>query len=144
MTNDTWKKCRKSNDMNIVTSKWIFIVKYTLNESVNRYKTRLVARDFTQVYKVNFTEIFASTMKINSLRTLLTIMTLENMKVEQVNVNNVFIESFLKEKIYMQASFELRLKTERVLLLRRSLYDLKQFAREWNRKCNKTLTKLEF
>ena len=105
-------------------------MKYALNESVNRYKTRFVARDFTQVYKVNFTEIFASTMKINSLRTLLVIMTFENMKVEQVNVNNVFIESSLKEEIYMQTSFELRLKTERVLLLRRSLYDLKQFARE--------------
>ena len=47
------------------------------------------------------------------------------MKVEQVNVNNVFIESFLKEEIYMQALFELRLKTERVLLLRRNLYNLK-------------------
>ena len=105
-------------------------MKYALNESVNRYKTRLVARDFTQVYKVNFIEIFASTMKINSLRTLLTIITLENIKVEQVNVNNVFIELSLKKEIYMQASFELKLKTERILLLRRSLYNLKQFARE--------------
>ena len=105
-------------------------MKYALNESVNRYKTRLVARDFTQVYKVNFTEIFASTMKINSLRTLLIIITFENIKVEQVNVNNVFIELSLKEEIYMQALFELKLKTERVLLLRRSLYNLKQFVRE--------------
>ena len=100
-------------------------MKYALNKSVNRYKTRLVARDFTQVYKVNFTEIFASIMKINSLRTLLVIITFENMKVEQVNVNNVFIELSLKEEIYMQALFKLRLKTERVLLLRRSLYNLK-------------------
>ena len=83
-------------------------------------------------------------MKIDSLRLLLAFMAIEDMEAEQVDVNNAFTESDLREKIYMQAPNGLHIKFNKVLLLLKSLYDLKQSAREWNQKCDKALTKLGF
>ena len=75
---------------------------------------------------------------------LLAFMTLENMETEQVDIANAFTESELNEIIYMHASPGLNLGNERVLRLLRSLYGLKQSARQWNRKCDKAFKRLGF
>ena len=142
--NDTWEETRRPLDTNVVTSKWVFTVKYAPNGSVDRYKARLVARGFTQVYGEDYTETFAPTLRVDSLRILLALMALEDMEAEQVDVNNAFTESDLKEAIYMHSPPGMELKNGRVLRLLRSLYGLKQSAREWNRKCDKALKKLGF
>ena len=144
MANGTWEEVRKPDGINMVTSKWVFTVKYAPNGSVERYKARLVARGFTQIYGLDYTATFAPTMRIDSLRLLLALMALEDMEAEQVDVNNAFTESELKEKIYMLAPNGLSIKSGRVLLLLKSLYGLKQSAREWNQKCDRALVKLEF
>lgn len=62
IANGTWEYCKRPRDQNIVTSKWIFKVKYTYNNLVNRYKARLVARGFTQVFGIDYDKTFAPTL----------------------------------------------------------------------------------
>ena len=144
LANGTFEEARKPNDHNIVTAKWVFTVKYAPDGSIERYKARLVARGFSQVYGLDYTETFAPTLRIDSLRILLVIMALEDMEAEQVDITNAFTESELDEVIYMYAPPGLDVKKGRVLRLLRSLYGLKQSARQWNRKCDKALKKLGF
>lgn len=143
-SNETWEESRRPLDVNVVTSKWVFVVKYAANGAVDRYKARLVARGFTQVYGVDYEETFAPTLRADSLRILLALMALENMEAEQVDVNNAFTESDLNEVIYMHPPKGMKLKNGRVLRLLKSLYGLKQSAREWNHRCNKVLKKMGF
>ena len=46
--NGTWDIVKLLVGKKVVVSKWVFIVKYQSNGSINRYKARLVAKGFTQ------------------------------------------------------------------------------------------------
>ena len=55
--------------------KWVFIVKYKANGSLERYKARLVAKGYTQTYEVNYQETFALVSKMNVVHVLLSLAT---------------------------------------------------------------------
>ena len=97
-----------------------------IDNTLNKFKVKLVVKEFSQMFEVNYIDIFVSTMKFDTLRLFLVIVALKNLKCHQVNINNVFIESFLKEIIYMKFSLEINLFSRQVLLIRRNLYELKQ------------------
>lgn len=40
----------------MVGCKWVFIVKYKLDETVERYKTRLVAKGYAHTYEIDYQE----------------------------------------------------------------------------------------
>jgi hypothetical protein len=42
-----------------VTSKWIYKIKHTVDESIERHKTRFVARGFSHVEGIDYEETFA-------------------------------------------------------------------------------------
>ena len=63
-----------------VKCKWVFKIKNNENEQVMRYKVRLIAQDFLQVYSVNFTETFTLIVRRELLRIFLIIVTLYNLK----------------------------------------------------------------
>ena len=70
---------------------------------LDKLKARLVARDFSQIYGMDFTDTFAPTIKFDTLRLFLVIIALENLECYQVDVNNTFTESFPNEVIYINA-----------------------------------------
>lgn len=50
---------------------WVFTIKYKPDGTVDKYKTRLVARGFTQTYGIDYQETFAHVAKINNILVLL-------------------------------------------------------------------------
>ena len=63
MANKTWETSDLSKDRKAITYKWVFKIKYNPNETIDRYKARLVARGFTQVEGIDFDKTFALTMR---------------------------------------------------------------------------------
>ena len=102
------------------------------------------ADTLTQQFEVDFEDTFAFIARFDILRLFMTIVVLKNLECHQVDVNNVFIEFFLKKTIYMIASFELKISFNKILRVLRLLYELKQVARDWHNKCVKMLLKLDF
>ena len=45
---ETWKLVSAPTDAVIVSCRWVFTLKYRLDGSVDRYKTRLVAKGYAQ------------------------------------------------------------------------------------------------
>jgi hypothetical protein len=56
--NETWGLFKLPSGRNLVGSKWVF--KKNMNDAgqVENFKARLVAKDYSQVEGVNFSEIF--------------------------------------------------------------------------------------
>lgn len=130
--NSTWKVVVPPKGTNIVSSKWVFTVKTTQAGGVERFKARLVARGFSQVHGEDYHETFAPTVRMDTLRLFFALAAAEDLECRQYDIKNAFTESHLKEKIYMAAPEGFGVKRGQVLEILRSLYGLKQAARDWN------------
>jgi hypothetical protein len=67
-----------------------------------RYKARLVVKGFAQNKGIDFDEIFSSVVKMTSIRTILSLMVVEYLHFEQLDIKTNFLHGDLEEEIYMQ------------------------------------------
>ena len=80
-------------------NKWIYRLKEE-DGGKNRYKDRLVVKGFAQKKGIDFDEIF-SHVKMTSIRTTLSIVAVEDLHLEQLDVKTTFLHGELEEEIYM-------------------------------------------
>ena len=100
-------------------------MKYTDQQTIDRYKTRLVARGFTQIYGIDYSDIYTLTLGADTLRLLLAIIAIKDIEAYQVDVNNAFIESIFHNIIYIYSFEGLKVSNRYVFLVVKSLYGLK-------------------
>ncbi|KAI0992649.1 hypothetical protein K3495_g15536, partial [Podosphaera aphanis] len=130
--NNTWREEIPPLGVNLVSTKWVFTVKYKLDGTFDRFKARLVARGFTQQYGVDYTETFAPTVQMATMRAFLSIVAAENLECWQFDIKNAFTESEMKEVVYLKPPQGVKVTKGKSLRVLRSLYGLKQSARDWN------------
>ncbi|WVZ12067.1 hypothetical protein V8G54_016597 [Vigna mungo] len=142
--NSTWRLVDLPKGKKVIGSKWIFKKKEaTPGGEKARYKARLVAKGFTQIEGVDYHEIFAPVVKHCSVRVLMAIVAHCNLHLEQLDVRTAFLHGDLEETIYMKQPDGFAVD-DRVCLLQKSLYGLKQSPRQWYRKFDDFLIKLNF
>ena len=116
----------------VVSCKWVFTVKYKPNGSVDRYKARLVAHGFTQVYGVDYAETFSPVARLNSIHVLLSLAVNQSWQVCLLNVKNVFLYDDLDEQVYIEQPLEYVAQREKqICRLRKAIYGLKHNPRAW-------------
>ena len=71
--NHTWDLVTLPSRQFLVGCKWIYKIKTRSNGSIKRYKTRLVAKGFTQEYGIDYEETFAPVACISSVHALLVV-----------------------------------------------------------------------
>ena len=84
------------------------------------------------MHNIDYENIFASTVKFDTLHIFLTLVALKNLKCHQMNVNNVFIKFFLKKIIYITSFSDVEVASDCALHIMWSLYELKQVMRDWH------------
>ncbi|WVZ00942.1 hypothetical protein V8G54_027011 [Vigna mungo] len=142
--NSTWRLVDLPKGKKVIGSKWIFKKKEaTPGGEKARYKARLVAKGFTQIEGVDYHEVFAPVVKHCSVRVLMAIVAHCNLHLEQLDVRTAFLHGDLEETIYMKQPDGFAVD-DRVCLLQKSLYGLKQSPRQWYRKFDDFLIKLNF
>ena len=134
--NNTWELVHLPTGRKVITCKWVFKIKYNPDGTIYRYKSRLVARGFTQVENIDYHETFAPILRFESLRLLIAIAAYLGLLIHQMDVDNAYLNPELDKEIYMALppGFPVTERTKgMVLRLRKGLYGLKQSARVWNK-----------
>ena len=130
----TWSTVLRPAGKNIVGSKWVFRLKRKADGSIDKYKARLVARGFTQVYGVDYFDTYSPVAKLASFRTILAIAARHDWEIESFDFNGAYLNGELDagEEIYMQAppGYD-KGDAGSVKRLHKSLYGLKQAGRKW-------------
>ena len=99
--NNTWSLVPFPPGSHPIGCKWVFKVKFNSNGTVERYKARLVAKEFTQREWINYNETFTPVAKLTSVRCLLAVASIRNWTLHQMDVHNVFLHGALDEEVYM-------------------------------------------
>ena len=102
MRNNTWDLVSLSKGRKLVWCKWIYQKKIAADGSIDKYKVRPVAKGFSQVPDIDYTETFAPLAKINSIHLTLAIATTQRWVVYYIDVKSAFLSDSLYEDIYME------------------------------------------
>ena len=71
--NHTWNLVTLPLGKSVVGCKWIYKIKTRSNGSIKRYKARLIAKDFTHEYEIDYEKTFTPVARISSIRALLAV-----------------------------------------------------------------------
>ena len=132
--NKTWDIVDRPKDQAVISCRWLYKIKPGIpGVEDKRYRSRLVARGFTQREGIDYEEVFAPVVKHISIRILMSIVVNKNLELEQMDVNGN-----LDQVIYMEQpeGYEVNPGKDQVCLLKKSLYGLKQAPRQWNKRFN--------
>lgn len=146
----TWEVVERPEGKNVIGCKWVYRLKLTIDRAIDKYKARLVARGFTQVYGVDYTETFAPVARLSSLRVILAYATRYDWPIDVFDFNSAFLNGELdpSDELYMEQppGFEVTSDKGRpmVLRLRKALYGLKQGGRTWYETICKMLKEEKF
>ena len=100
MKNKIWYLCKLHVAKRALQNKWV----YRLNKEDGDkkiFKARLVAKGFAYKKGIDFDEIFSPLIKMTSIRTILSIVAIENLHFEKLDVKTTFLHGDLDEQIYM-------------------------------------------
>ena len=101
--------------------------------NIVKYKARLVAKGFRQVPGRDYNEIYAPTVDMSTVRAVLADAVEHDLYLGQFDVSAAFLNGILDSVVYIQLPPELG---GRVWRLKKSIYGLKQAARQWYKTLN--------
>jgi hypothetical protein len=143
--NGTWKLVDLPPGAKTIGSGWVFRLKRNADGSIKRYKARLIAKGYNQRPGFDYTEVFAPTFHYAAICTVITLAAVNNLHLRSVDISHAFLNGDLEEKIYTRQAEEFHKgSSNQVYRLRKSLYGLKQAARQWNKKLHDALTTMGF
>lgn len=73
MSSHTWTLVPYQGRDNIIKSEWVFKTKYGANGTIERRKTRLVAKVFQHTVGLDYREAFSPIIKASTIRVILSI-----------------------------------------------------------------------
>lgn len=71
--NGTWILAKLPLGKKVIESKWVYKIKYKPNGHINRFKSCMVSKGYTQVERINFLETFVSVAKLVTVRSALAV-----------------------------------------------------------------------
>ena len=126
--------------------KWVFLRKKDEDRNIESYKAQLVAQGFSQKPGMDYSDTgtFAPVMCFETLRTMLALAVINSCDMRQMDVKGVYLNSWLKEEIYMKQLAGFDDGSGRVCQLVRPLYGLKQAGNEWNNEFDEAMKDLMY
>jgi hypothetical protein len=102
LTNGTWETCDLSVGCKPTGCKWVFKKKMKPDGIVDKFKTRLVAKGFTQKEGEDFFDTYSPVARMITIRVLVALAACNDLLIHQMNVKTTFLNGELDEEIYMK------------------------------------------
>lgn len=97
--NETWELVDRMKKIGV---KWVYKTKINERGEVNKFKARLVAKEYSQVHGVDYGEVSAPVAQWNTIRMLLAETAKIKWSVCQLDVKSVFFHEVLKETVFVE------------------------------------------
>ena len=94
MAKDTWDFVPLPKGRKLVRCKWVYSTKYASDGSVERLQARLVAKVFSQVEGIEYTETSAPVTKMNSICIVVSRVALHKREFHQMDFRFAFLHGF--------------------------------------------------
>ena len=104
--------------------------------TIDKYKARLVVKGYRQKEGLDYFDTYSPVTRITSIRMLIALAAVHDLKIHQMDVNTAFLNGELEEEIYIEQpeGFIVPGKEKKVCILVKSLYGLKQAPKQWHAK----------
>lgn len=80
---------------------WIFLVKLKPDRTLKKYKNRVIAKGYTQIEGIDYMQNFSLVVKSTTIKIVITLALTYEWHIQQVDVNNAFLNGELEEEVYM-------------------------------------------
>ena len=99
--NDVWYSTVLPAGRKLVTTKWVFRPKHDIQGNITKYKARLVAQGFEQIYGKDFDETYSPVTRFSSLRLLFALAMQFHLELQRMDVETAFLNATLNEEVYI-------------------------------------------
>jgi hypothetical protein len=100
--NSTWELVDPPRGCGTIGLKWVFKVKRDEHGAIVKYKARLVVCRFVQREGINFEEVFAPVVRMESVRLLLALAASNGWEVHHLDVKSAFLNGDLAETVFFK------------------------------------------
>ncbi|MGH7974287.1 MAG: reverse transcriptase domain-containing protein [bacterium] len=142
----TWSLVNRPKGKTVLPGTWAFKIKRYPDGRIRKYKARFCVRGDRQTDCIEAFDTYAPVVQWSTVRLMMTMASVMNLKSVQVDYNNAFAQARLKEPIYVEIPRGFRANDDgtKVLMLHSSLYGLRQAAERWFDKISTGLIKRGF
>ena len=99
MKNDVWDIVPKLEGKSVVSSKWIYKIKHAADGSIEKYKERFVAKEFSQKEGIDYEDTFAPLARYTSIRTIMALASMMNWSLQEMDVKIAFLNGVIEEEM---------------------------------------------
>lgn len=118
----------------------VFRINENPDRTINKYKARLVAKGFHQRQGCDYSKTFSPVVKPVKVRIILTLAISNQWAIQQIDVNNAFLNGYPVEDVYMAQPLGFEATDQNLVCkLQKAIYGLKQAPRAWYERLAKTL-----
>ena len=112
-------------------SKWVWKAKKHPDGSINKFKARWVVCGDLQRKGVDYFETFAPVANLISLRILLTVVCIQDLELDQLDMVSAFLNGVIDTTVFLHQPQGFSVRDGHYCILCKSLYGLCQAARTW-------------
>lgn len=127
-----WHLVDRPSHKAVIKGRWVFKIKLKEDGTISKFKARYVAKGFSQVPGVDYSETFSPTGKPASFRVLIALAAANGYSVHQMDAVAAFLNNKCTEELYLELPDGFSPDKTKVARLDRTLYGLKQSARVWS------------
>ena len=143
--NQTWELVKLPPGKGTVGCRWVYIVKYKADGTLDKYKAILVAKGYKS-HGIYYSDTFTLVAKFNTVRILIALAAKLGWNLYQYDDQNAFLHGELEDEVYMNVSpgYILTDCKSMVCRLKKALYGLKQSPRMWFGKVFRVMHKMNY
>lgn len=99
--NETWELSDLPEGKKAIDLKSVFKSKYNSNGSLLRKKVRIVAKEYSQVERIDYEEVFSPVARMKTVCLFLTFGTQRRWKINLLDIKTAFLNGDLMDEVYV-------------------------------------------